>query len=289
MYVGLVFAVFASTALTVGLYLMKRRVERLPSLGNGWRWAAWWAFIRDPWWMAGLILQIAGYGLYVLALHAAPLSIVHTVLTGGIVLFVILAVVGLGEHLRSMEWAGVCSITVALLVLSFSLPQAPAGPSVAHGMMPFSVVLLALAGLALGVGQGAARTVGLSLASGFMLGLASVYAKGFASAPSLRAGIESVYLFLSMGTNLLGFVLLQTAFQTGRGVVVMPLFSALSNLVPIVGGILVFGESLPSHGAAAVTRPAAFALAILGGALLAGVGERSATTPASQIERASWR
>jgi multidrug transporter EmrE-like cation transporter len=267
-------AVFASTLLTVGLYFMKREAERLPSLGGGWRLAAWWAFMRDGWWLSGLLLQVAGYGLYFLSLRAAPLSIVHAVLNGGIVLFVLLAAVGLGENPRPVEWFAVVVITVSLIILSLSLASTPAVGAAEHGTLLFSLAVLGLAALALALDPQPDRTIGLSIASGLVLGLAAVYAKGLANGIGLTAD-AAFRLLLTVSANLVGFAMMQAAFQRARGVVVMPLFAALSNLVPIVGGILVFGEALPSQQPAAVLRPLAFTLAILGAALLAGFGERT--------------
>jgi hypothetical protein len=267
-------AVLASTLLTVGLYFMKREAERLPSLGGGWRLAAWGAFLRDRWWLFGLLLQIAGYGLYFLSLRAAPLSIVHTALNGGIALFVVLAVLGLGETPRPVEWLAVVVITVSLIILSLSLASAPAVSQAEHGAPAFSLAVLALAALAVAVDPQPGRTIGLSAASGLVLGLAAVYAKGLANDIGLTAD-AALHLLLTIGANLVGFAMMQAAFQRSRGVVVVPLLAALSNLVPIVGGILVFGEALPSQEPAAVLRPLAFTLAILGAALLAGFGEHT--------------
>jgi len=133
-----------------------------------------------------------------------------------------------------------------------------------------------LAVLAVLVDPATTRAVGLSVSSGLLLGLASVYAKSLAIAPTFAAALSSLYFPLTLAANIVGFVLMQAALQAGRGVVVMPLFSTLSNLVPIVGGIMVFGEALPQQGFGAVLRPLAFVLALLGAALLAGFGERDA-------------
>jgi multidrug transporter EmrE-like cation transporter len=283
MYFASVLAVLASTALTVGLYFMKREAERLPSLDGGWRLAAWWAFACDPWWVLGVALQTGGYALYMAALRAAPLSIVHTALNGGIVLFVLLAVVGLGERVRPIEWLGVWTVTAGLIVLSASLSDTPAGNAVPHGAVPFSLALIALSALALVVDPAPRRAIGLSVASGLVLGLASVYTKALANAESFTAAVTSIDLLLTLTTNIIGFALMQAALQAGRGVVVVPIFSTLSNLVPIIGGIVVYGEWLPDHGAAVVLRPLAFVLAIGGAALLAGFGESPAAPPIDVI------
>jgi hypothetical protein len=68
---------------------------------------------------------------------------------------------------------------------------------------------------------------------------------------------------------------------------VMPLSSALSNLVPIAGGMLAFGEALPAEPAAAAMRIGALALTIAAGALLAGSQEPAAGRAGTQSIRAT--
>jgi drug/metabolite transporter (DMT)-like permease len=276
-------AMLASAALTIGLYFLKRQAERLPSLHGGWRLAAWWAFVRDPWWLFGLALQTGGYGLYLLALRGAPLSVVHTALNAGVAFFVLLAVVGLGEHVRPLEWVGVSAVTAGLIALGASVSDETAGTAVAHGIMPFSAVLLGASVLALRLDSTPRRAVGLSVASGFTLGLASVYAKQLATATSVAAAVASSAFVLTLAANLIGFALMQAALQSGRGVIVMPIFSTLSNLVPIAGGFVVYGERLPDQGMAPAWRVLAFVLAIGGAALLARFGE-PAVEPLAQGE-----
>lgn len=273
MYSATLLAILASTSLTIGLYFLKRQAERLPSLQGGWRLSAWWVFVRDPWWLFGMVLQIAGYGLYLLALRGAPLSVVHTALNGGIAFFVLLAVLGLGERVGPLEWFGVSTVVAGLVALSASLSSETAGSAVAHGVVPFSLVLTGASALALVLDTRPRRAIGLSVASGLILGLGSVYAKELANAESFAAALGSIDLGLTLAANMIGFALMQAALQSGRGVVVMPIFSAVSNLVPIIGGLVVYGERLPDHWPSAVFRPLAFVLAIGGAALLAGFGE----------------
>jgi drug/metabolite transporter (DMT)-like permease len=273
MFRATVLAMVASTALTVGLYFMKRAAERLPSLGGGWRPSAWWAFVRDGWWMLGLVLQLGGYGLYLAVIRHAPLSIVHTALNGGIAFFVVLAMIGLGERVRRWEWIGIGAVVTGLIALGLSFSNEDAAGGMAHGTVEFSAAIVSGAVLALLADRQPGRAIGLSVASGLLLGLASVYAKSLASLDSLAAALTSRDLALTLGANIVGFALMQAAMQVGRGVVVVPIFSMLSNIVPIVGGILVFGETLPRAGPAAVLRPLAFVLAIGGGCLLATLGE----------------
>jgi len=287
MYVATLTAVVASTTLTIGLYFMKREAQRLPSL-SGWQPRAWWAFVSDPWWVLGVALQTAGYGLYLGALRDAPLSIVHTALNAGIAFFMVLAVIGLGERPRPLEWLGVAGVVLGLIVLGLSLSADTPDGGGAAGTDVFATALVALALVALLIDPAPGRPIGVSVASGLLLGLAGVFAKSLASAASLAAAVLGTDLLLTLGANIAGFALMQVALQAGRGVVVVPIFATLSNLVPIIGGIVVYGERLPDHGAAAVLRPLSIVLALGGAAVLASCGEREAVGRA-QVEDASSR
>jgi drug/metabolite transporter (DMT)-like permease len=266
-------AVLASTALTVGLYFMKREAERLPSLGGGWRPSAWWAFARDPWWVTGVVLQVVGYGFYLAALRGAPLSVVHTALNGGIAFFVVLAVFGLGEHVGWIEWIGVAAVIAGLVALGTSLSGTTQSTQPAHGALAFSLTLLSVAATALALDRAPGRAIGLSVASGLTLGLSGIFAKALANASSLPAALSSMDLLLTLAANVVGFALMQGALQAGRGVVVVPIFSVLSNLVPIIGGILVYDEPMSGDGIAGLLRPLAILLALGGAGLLGALGE----------------
>jgi len=266
-------AALASAVLTVGLYYMKREAERLPSLGGGWRAAAWWAFVRDPWWMLGVVLQIVGYALYLVALRGAPLSVVHTALNAGVAFFVVLAVFGLGERLHGLEWAGVVAVVAGLIALGASLSGESVSTPSPHSAGAFSLALVLAAVAAAALDRTPGRALGLSVASGLILGLGGIFAKQLANAPSLSAALSSLALLLTLATNMTGFALMQGAMQTGRGIVVVPIFSVLSNLVPIIGGIVVYSEPLVAEGSAGILRPLAMLLALAGAGVLGARGE----------------
>ncbi len=277
LYTGTILAVASSTALSLGLFFMKRQADRLPSLGGGWRITAWVAFFRDPVWLLGVLLQMLGFGLYLAALRDTPLSVVHTAQNGGIALFVLLAAVGLHERPRPVEWAGVASVIAGLVALGLSLPDTAPAAATARGTAGFSLVVLAAAAVSLAADRAPRRPVGLCISAGVVQGLAGVFAKGLAETPSLAAAFASPNLPLTIATDIVGFALMQGALQAGRGVVTVPIFSVLSNLVPIIGGTLVFGEPWPLAGAAATLRPLSMLLALGGAALLGALAENPGT------------
>jgi hypothetical protein len=121
--------------------------------------------------------------------------------------------------------------------------------------------------------QGAASAI----ASGVAFGLSGLYTKALADIFVAHSGYAialriatSPWLYLMIGTNVGGLVLLQNSFHWARGIIAMPLSSAISNLVPIIGGVLAFGENLPAEPIPVALRIAAFALTILASALVMG-------------------
>jgi hypothetical protein len=66
----------------------------------------------------------------------------------------------------------------------------------------------------------------------------------------------------------LAFIALQLGFQRGRALATAGVASLLTNALPIAGGLLVFGETLPG-GALGGIRALAFAFVVVAAALLA--------------------
>ena len=294
---SLALGLVADLLLACGLMMMKIRADALPMARGRGTFSAVMAWIRDPVWIGGLAVQAAGYALYMVALAGAPVSMMAVAMQGGIALFVVLAVVLLGERARIWEWLGIGAFLVAVLMLADSLDAgAPQGPLDARALAIASVaavaITLMLLMLARDLRQNGAAT---AIASGIALGFAGLYTKPLAdrlaAAPDLAALaavlLASPYTYLTIVTNVAGLVMLQNSFAMGRGIIAMPLSSAISNVIPIAGGIAVFGERLPGEPFAAAMRAGAFVLTIVASAALAAGDLGARRVPSSN--RSSWR
>ncbi len=299
----LALAIVSSTLLAIGLLLMKSRAGSLPAaIGAGILRGAL-AWLRDPVWVAGLLLQLAGYALYVIAVAGSPVSMVAVMMQGGVALFVLFSVVFLGERARPREWAGIVAIVAGMILLSFSLASgAPQGAMNPRLLAILSVILIALVAalfmrrrLAEG---GAAQAIG----SGILFGLGGLFTKGmtdtFLAAGGAGFAMRTVadpWVWAAIAANLAGLVMIQNSFHQARAIITMPLSSALSNLVPIVGGMLAFGERLPQDPAAAAMRVAAFALTVVASVMLAAAEQPAphsagfVSPAATQVEPRSGR
>jgi hypothetical protein len=275
---NLTLGLVADLLLSFGLLMMKIRANALPTARGRGTFSAVIAWIRDPVWIGGLAVQAAGYALYMVALAGAPVSMMAVAMQGGIALFVVLAVVFLGERARIWEWLGIVSFLLAAVMLAASLGAGAVQGAVDTGALAVTSVIAGAITIALltvpALRQSGAAT---AIASGIALGFAGLYTKPLADrlavAPNfaaLGAGlVASPYTYLTIMTNVAGLVMLQNSFAMGRGIIAMPLSSTISNVVPIAGGIAIFGERFPSDPFAAAMRAGAFALTLAASAALA--------------------
>ena len=274
-------ALVASCLFAVGLLMMKSRAYKLPVATGANTLRAIAAWIRDPVWSAGLAVQTVGYALNIVALSRAPISMVSVMMQGGIALFVLFAVIFLGERARLREWVGIAITIIGMAILGVSLSAGETQtPTDNHAMVLTSIILLFVGFLPLRMTRLQGNGVGAAISSGVIFGLASLYTKAMTNDYEMRSTIELVYRIVTnpyvygvIVGNIVGMVALQNSFSSARGIIAMPLSSALSNIVPIAGGMVVFGEGLPSESIAATMRVAAFILTVLGSALLANAPE----------------
>ncbi len=270
-------AIVASSLMALGLLMMKSRSADLPMAAGANAIGAVVAWIRDPMWFGGLCVQTAGWACYVIAVSNAPVSMVAVMMQGGIALFVVASVVILGERANPREWVGIAAIVFGMLLLTLSLNGGEMKAAFEPGTLLIFTALLVGAGLApMAVARLNASGAAAAILSGVAFGLGAMFTKSmtleFTSgvvASEIRI-VSSPYVYCMLVANIFGMVMLQNSFHSARAIIAMPLSGALSNIVPIVGGMLVFGERLPSGSIAAAMRIGAFLLTVAAGAMLAG-------------------
>ncbi|MGH7410638.1 MAG: EamA family transporter [Candidatus Methylomirabilis sp.] len=278
----LTLAFAAALCIDIGLVLLKVRGDKIADRAGGRLRPLLGRYATDPLWLLGLFFQPLGYGFYLWALELAPLNIVQTTMSSGVIIFVLFAVCFLGDRLDRLEWVAIGAVVLGMILLGISLsPDAESGRSLLDPRVVVNLSLI-LAGLsaaawfALATSGGPhGRRVALGVASGLLLGLASIYARGLAlilaqSPPGqlLRHAVATPYAALTLLVNMVGFFLLLGAFRGGRASIVLALSATLSNVVPIVSGMIALGEQLPPDLWLATSRLLALLLTLGGAALL---------------------
>jgi hypothetical protein len=272
---GLLLAVLSTCALSYGFYLQHSAASGLPALTVRRPVASLTALFGNWRWVAGFVTGLGGWALYIAALWLAPLSLVQATAAGGVGVLALLARFG-GAILSRTEAAAVGVSIGGLLLLGLSLP---AGAHSAPQPWPAPLAwtlgsMVAAAAAATIVAKWLRPGAGLAAAAGLL------YAAGDVATKAAVGGTSPVTLFalLLPVCHGLAFACVQAAFQRGTVMATAGVSSLLTNVLPILAGVIVFHEHMPA-GAAGILRGLGFAGAVIGAALLAGRGNQRPDRP----------
>lgn len=263
---GLLLAVISTVAINGGYSLQHGAAASLPPLSLRQPIRSLRALFGQRRWLVGFLGGIGGWVLYVAALRIAPLSLVQAAAAGGI------GVLALGGgRLTRSETLGVAAAVAGLVLLAASLGSHTTS---SHG----SARAVALW---MGVSVVAAGVVAFSFPAGVGLGTAAgvLYAAGDVGTKAAVVGGPRLWFVPALLVcHGLAFVALQLGFQRGRRLATAGTAVLWTNALPIVAGMALFHESLPS-GWRGTLRVAAFVL-VLGAAFALG----RATGPPAEVE-----
>jgi len=248
------------------------------------------ALFSNRWWTLGIIVATASWGLHVAALSLAPISLVQSVIAGGLVLLTVVAERLFGIAVTGREWIGVALTAAGLAFLAATLGNTgdERHSDFAGGTLAGYVALLSV--VSLGVMLLAQRTparagVLLGAAAGLQWGASDISIKALSDS----LGEQGVLVLLDplaaviLALSLVGLVVSARSLQLGDAVPVIAVTSATANLSTIAAGLVVFGEPLPEGALGITLRMLAFALVVCAAALTPGpvraVSGGAAATP----------
>jgi drug/metabolite transporter (DMT)-like permease len=233
------------------------------------------ALYKSKWFAIGMAVATFAWVLHVAALAFAPLSLVQAVLSGGLVFLTVLADRVFGFKVGTRQWLGVALMALGLMLLVAILPHS--GQAHSHysqaGMVAFEAGLLAIGTLlVLSPKLGTPHEhhgVLLGLASGLLFGVSDVAIKALTGLIGTQgaAGLLSPWLLTCIVASVLAFFASARGLQTGEAVPVITLTSAGANVSCIAGGIIVFGDPMPSDALGIVLQSLAFLMVIAAAAL----------------------
>jgi drug/metabolite transporter (DMT)-like permease len=230
---------------------------------------------RSKWFAIGMAVATGAWVLHVAALALAPLSVVQAVISGGLVFLTVLAERCFGFSVGRRQWMGVGLTAAGLALLAATLPAsggAHAGYSSA-AMIAFESGLLGVGMLLVFSHKFGARNehhgVLLGTAAGILFGVSDVAIKALTGAVGDAGvlGLVSPWLAFTVAASVVAFYASARGLQKGEAVPVITLTSAAANVSAISGGIIVFGDPMPSDPVGIVVQTTAFVLVIVAAAL----------------------
>jgi drug/metabolite transporter (DMT)-like permease len=231
---------------------------------------------RSRWWTIGWIVAFAAFVLHAAALALAPLSVVQAVVAGGLVFLAVLAERTFGFHLGRREWVGLAVTATGLAALGITQQRGDVDPHTYSlaGLIAFESAVLAIGGLFIGasIRSDSLRAWEgelLGLAAGALFGVSDVAVKYLAQ-PVLHGvlGIVSPWTLAALVASAVAFYSSARSLQIGPAIEVITMTSVAANVGAIVGGVIVFHDSLGSGALGIIARVGAFALVVGGAAMM---------------------
>ncbi len=251
----------SACALNIGYLLEHSTVRTLPPLSLRTPLASLRLLLRSPRWLLGFGSEAIGWLLFVLALSLAPLSVVQATAAGGIGILALMVARVTHVPLSRGERAGVAFAVGGLGLLGISLAG---GHGEGAGASYLSVVLW-LAASALAALISVTVLAGLigsgpsyGLATGLLFASGDVATKGAVEESGHIAFVAALVPCYAAGT-----LVLQAGFQRASALATAGIATLFTNALPIVAGMTIFSEPLPTGWLGAV-RIAAFAAVVVG-------------------------
>jgi drug/metabolite transporter (DMT)-like permease len=268
---GLVAAVGATTCFELS-YVLQALEARTTERRLALRASLLATLARRRRWVVGIAIGVAGWGLQIVALSLAPLTLVQPVLASGLLLLMYLGVRMLGERIGRRELAGAAAIVTGIAALALSAPSRATSVSSSTGL---AIALAALGLAAVGPyvlrSRGGAGGLPLMVSAGAADATAGVAAKLISDELSRGRMLAALaWAAVAGATVLLGLLSESTALQRLPATRVAPVVLVLQVTVPVLLAPAVFGEPWTHTPLGGGLIAAALALVAAGTVALAG-------------------
>ncbi len=231
----------------------------------------------SKWFVLGMIIATASWGLHVAALSLAPMSVIQVSLAAGVVFIAVMADRMFGFTVGPRQWVGLTLTAVGLVLLGITLPamhgaHAHFSPAV---MIAFEAGLFGIGGLLImGPRMGGPvehHGVMLAAAAGLLFGVSDTSIKaltGITGAHGIMGLATSPWLLVAIAASIVAFFASARALQDGEAVPVIAVTGTAANIAGIAGGIIVFGDPMAAGPVGVVLQALAFMLVIVASALM---------------------
>ena len=266
---GILLALGCAIATQLGFLYKHRGANEAPCVDIRHPLHSGASLFRSKWFALGMAIALFAWLLHVAALALAPLSVVQAVLSTGVVMLAVLAERIFGFEVGRRQWAGVAMTAAGLVLLIVTLPGAEGAHSAYSlaGMISFEAGMLAIGFLLIsGPSLGAPdhhHGVMLGAAAGTLFGVSDVAIKALTGLGGVAEVLVSPWLMVALLASIIAFYASARGMQEGAAVPVIAATSTAANVSCILGGIVVFGDPMPTDTLGIVLQGFAFALVVI--------------------------
>jgi drug/metabolite transporter (DMT)-like permease len=266
---GILLALACAIATQLGFLYKHRGANEAPCVDVRHPLRCGKALFSSKWFALGMAVALGAWLFHVAALALAPMSVVQAVLSTGVVILAVLAERIFGFNVGPRQWLGVAMTACGLVLLIVTLPAAPGAHSAYSlaGMISFEAGMLAIGALLIsGPKLGAPdhhHGVMLGAAAGTLFGVSDVGIKALTGLGGVGDVLLSPWLAVALIASVVAFYASARGMQDGQAVPVIAATSTAANVSCILGGIVVFGDPMPTHTLGIVLQGIAFAMVIV--------------------------
>jgi drug/metabolite transporter (DMT)-like permease len=266
---GIVLALACAIATQLGFLYKHRGANEAPSVDVRHPLRAGKALFSSKWFAVGMAIALGAWLFHVAALALAPMSVVQAVLSTGVVMLAVLAERLFGFDVGPRQWIGVAMTACGLVLLIVTLPAAHGAHSAYSlaGMISFEAGMLMIGALLIsGPKLGAPdhhHGVMLGAAAGTLFGVSDVAIKALTGLGGVADVLISPWLAIAVIASVVAFYASARGMQDGDAVPVIAATSTAANVSCILGGIVVFGDPMPTDTLGIVLQGLAFTMVIV--------------------------
>src|SRR6187551_23627 len=270
---GLLLALATAFASTLGFLYKHRGAVESPPVEARRPVRSSLALFRSRWYTIGIIVATASWGLHVAALALAPISLVQSVIAGGLVLLTVVADRLFAHEVTRREWVGVALAALGLAFLAATIEGSAEGAHSDYEALTLTIFLAAVVALAIGVAFFGWRSGHAGVALGASAGLfwaasdTAIKAQTGTFGESLTTVFVSPLVLLIIVASFVGLTVSAKSLQIGKAVPVIAMTTVAANALTILSGPVVFGDPVPDDALGFTARILAFVLVIGAAAL----------------------
>lgn len=271
LFLGILLAVLCALATNVGFLYKHRGACAAPPVNIRRPIRCARSLFASPLFAIGMAIATGAWIFHVGAMAFAPLSLVQSVLAGGVVLLAVMAERVFGLRIGRRQWIGLALTALGLILLGVSLPAThgaesrfslPAMIAFEGGLITGGTLLI------MGPRIGAPRHhhgFMLGAAAGILFGVSDIAIKAISGLIGTEGlmGVLTPWTLMCVMASVAAFYASAKGLQDGQAVPVIAVTGTAANVSGIVGGIIVFGEPLSGNPVVLAVECLAFLLVLL--------------------------